>query len=146
MAYRLDARLTGLASAAGARYTRYADDLVFSGGANLERSLSRFLVHVGATVIEEGFEVNPRKTRVMRQGVRQRVAGVVINTHPNLARDEFDRLKATLHNCQTLGPHTQNRNFNADFRAHLTGRVAHVSSLNPERGRKLSALLKTIPW
>ncbi len=62
MAYRLDARLTGLARAADARYTRYADDLVFSGGANLERSLGRFLVHVGATVIEEGFEINPRKT------------------------------------------------------------------------------------
>src|SRR6266700_20515 len=31
-AYRLDCRLWGLAHSAGAHYTRYADDLVFSGG------------------------------------------------------------------------------------------------------------------
>ena len=36
-AYRLDARLTGLAVAAQANYTRYADDLVFSGGASLRK-------------------------------------------------------------------------------------------------------------
>ena len=30
-AYRLDCRLTGLAKAAGAQYTRYADDMAFSG-------------------------------------------------------------------------------------------------------------------
>lgn len=32
MAYRLDCRLTGLARTAGAAYTRYGDDLAFSGG------------------------------------------------------------------------------------------------------------------
>ena len=34
-AYRLDVRLTALADTAGARYTRYADDLAFSGGSEL---------------------------------------------------------------------------------------------------------------
>src|SRR5207244_3281701 len=40
-AYRLDCRLSGLARAAGAAYTRYADDLLFSGGRQLERSARR---------------------------------------------------------------------------------------------------------
>lgn len=146
IAYRLDARLSGLAASAGAGYTRYADDLAFSGGVGLERSARRFAVHVGAAAIEEGFEVNARKTRVMRRGVRQRVAGVVINDRPNVARDEFDRLKATLHNCRTLGPSAQNRSEHPDFRAHLRGRVAHVGMLNPERGRKLRAIFDAIAW
>ena len=36
-AYRLDCRLSGLARTAGAVYTRYADDLAFSGGEEFTR-------------------------------------------------------------------------------------------------------------
>jgi RNA-directed DNA polymerase len=35
-AYRVDCRLAGLARSAGAEYTRYADDLAFSGGEDFE--------------------------------------------------------------------------------------------------------------
>jgi hypothetical protein len=40
----------------------------------------------------------------MRQGARQRVAGVVLNAHPNVARHDYDRLKAILHNHVRQGP------------------------------------------
>jgi RNA-directed DNA polymerase len=146
VAFRLDARLTGLAASAGAAYTRYADDLAFSGGRNFERSVDRFLIHASAIVIEEGFAIHPRKTRVMRQGVRQRLAGAVINERPNLAREAFDILKATLHNCLTHGALTQNRDGHPDFRAHLLGRLAHLGSLNPERARRLRTIFDRIDW
>jgi hypothetical protein len=145
-AWHLDARLAALASAAGASYTRYADDLAFSGDADFARAVERFYVHACAVALEEGFEVNTRKTRLMRRGVRQRVAGVVVNAHPNVARDGFDALKATLHNCTRHGPASQNRDAHPDFRAHLAGRVAHVAMLNPARGRKLQALFDRIDW
>ena len=45
----------GLARAAGASYTRYADDLVFSGGDTFARSIARFPTHVAAIALEEGF-------------------------------------------------------------------------------------------
>jgi hypothetical protein len=145
-AYRLDARLAGLARAFEAKYTRYADDLTFSGGDRLAPRLVRFVAHVGAIAIEEGFAVQHRKTRVMRPGVRQHVTGVVVNDHPNVARDAFDRLKAILHNCVRHGPAAQNRAGHADFRAHLAGRVAHVVMLNPARGARLRALFEQIAW
>jgi retron-type reverse transcriptase len=145
-AWRLDARLAALATAAGAVYTRYADDLAFSGDAEFARRVERFYVHACATAIEEGFEVNTRKTRLMRRGVRQRIAGVVVNAHPNVARDAFDALKATLHNCARHGPASQNRDAIPDFRAHLAGRVAHVEAINPARGSKLRALFDRIAW
>jgi hypothetical protein len=146
VAYRFDARLAGLATAAGAVYTRYADDLVFSGDDAFARSVCRFSTHVAAIALEEGFAVQHRKTRIMRQGVRQQAAGVVINQKINMPRDDYDRLKAILCNCVKRGPLEQNRLGVADFRAHLSGRVAHAARLNPVRGRKLMRLLEQVRW
>ncbi len=145
-AYRLDLRLSGLADSAGATYTRYADDLAFSGGRDFERGVDRFHVHACAIAIEEGFPVHTRKTRMMRQGVRQRVAGVVVNQRTNVTRADFDLLKAILHNCARTGPADQNRSGHPDFRSHLLGRIAHASLLNPERGRKLREVFDRIAW
>lgn len=145
-AYRLDVRLSGLARAARAAYTRYADDLAFSGGPEFEECVERFAAHVAAAVVEEGFAVNHRKTRVMRQGVRQQLAGLVTNAHANVRRVEFDRLKAILHNCARDGAESQNRVGHADFRAHLEGRVSFVEMINPEKAARLRALFQRIAW
>jgi hypothetical protein len=142
----LDCRLAGLAHALGAQYTRYADDMAFSGGEELERSARRFQVHVCRIALEEGFEVNTRKSRFMRQGVRQQLAGIVVNSHPNVIREEFDRLKAILHNCACHGPETQNRAGHADFRACLLGRIGYVAMINPARGARLRRLFERINW
>ncbi len=145
-AYRFDVRLAALAAAAAAQYTRYADDLLFSGDLTFARSVRRFTVQVAAIAIEEGFAIAHRKTRVMRQGVSQRAAGIVINQKINMSRDDYDRLKAILCNCVKHGPAGQNRSSVADFRAHLAGRVAHATRLNPLRGQKLIALLDQVRW
>jgi hypothetical protein len=145
-AFRLDLRLAGLARSVGASYTRYADDLAFSGGDDLARMNERLSIRVAAIAIEEGFAVNMRKTRVMRHAVRQHLAGVVVNSHPNLERPAFDALKALLTNCVRHGPRSQNRDAHTDFRAHLAGRVAHVTMLNAARGEKLKGIFERIGW
>jgi hypothetical protein len=145
-AYRLDCRLSGLARALGADYTRYADDLVFSGDERVERSARRLHVMVCRLALEEGFEVHTRKTQFLRRGVRQRVAGVVVNVRPNIDRREYDRLKAILCNCVRHGPASQNRDGIADFRAHLWGRVGYTTMVNPRRGRRLRELFERVRW
>jgi RNA-directed DNA polymerase len=142
----MDCRLAGLAKSVGAVYTRYADDLAFSGDADFERWVDRFSTHVAAILIEEGFTVHYRKTRVMRQGVRQHLAGVVTNQHMNVMRCDFDRLKATLTNCVRLGPESQNRNAHSDFRSHLHGRVGFVEMINPDKGERLRTIFQQIQW
>jgi RNA-directed DNA polymerase len=144
--YRLDCRLSGLAQAAGADYTRYADDLAFSGGEAFLRCVERFSVHAAAILLEEGFNVNHHKTRIMRQGVRQHLAGLVTNERINVRRSEFDRLKATLTNCVRSGPESQNREAHPSFRSHLEGRVAFVEMINPSRGKRLRLILERILW
>lgn len=144
--YWLDRRLSALADTAQAVYTRYADDLAFSGDAPFARAAKRFQLHVCATAMEEGFRVHHRKTRIMRRGVCQRLAGVVVNQHLNLPRHDIDRLKATLTNCIRHGTASQNRTNHPDFQGHLHGRVAFVESINPIHGRKLRRLFERIAW
>ena len=96
--------------------------------------------------MEEGFRVNHRKTRVMRQGVRQYLAGVVANARVNIPRSDFDRLKAILTNCVRRGPDAENRDAHPQFRSHLDGRVSFVESIHEERGAKLRAIFEQIEW
>lgn len=138
--------MTGLARAAGATYTRYADDLAFSGNEDFARRVERFSTHVAAILMEEGFSVNHRKTRRMRQGVRQRLAGLTANAQVNVIRADFDRLKATLTNCARLGPASQNREAHPMFRQHLEGRVGFVESINAAKGARLRRIFDRIQW
>jgi RNA-directed DNA polymerase len=144
--YRADCRLSGLAQAAEATYTRYADDLAFSGDDKFERSVNRFAAHVAAILSEEGFAVNHRKTRVMRRSVRQHLAGVVVNRHANVDRQDFDRLKAILTNCVRHGPDSQNRDGHPSFRAHLEGRISFVEMINAQKGARLREIFEKIQW
>ena len=145
-AYRVDCRLSGLAEAAGATYTRYADDLAISGGPEFERCVERFALRVAAILMEEGFTVHHRKTRVMRQGVRQYLAGLVTNQKLNVVRADFDTLKAILTNCVRHGAESQNREGHPAFRQHLEGRVGFVEMVNPTKGARLRKIYEQIEW
>ena len=145
-AWRFDCRLAGLAQATAAHYTRYADDLLFSGDAAFARTAHRLAIHIGAIAIEEGFEVHWHKLRAMRPGVAQHAAGLTLNERINIPRADFDRLKAILHNCVLHGPASQNRAAHPDFRAHLTGRLAHMEMIAADRARKLRAEFERIVW
>jgi RNA-directed DNA polymerase len=144
-AFRLDCRLRGYAAAAGANYTRYADDLLFSGGPELHRAADALLTRIGAIVIEEGFAVNWRKVRVQTKSVSQRAVGLVLNEKPSVPREQYDQLKAILHNVGRHGSAAQNRDGHADFEAHLRGRIAHIAHIQPARGARLKVLFEAIP-
>ena len=143
---RLDSRLQGWADSFAANYTRYADDLGFSGGPSLARRADSFLRGAKRIVDDEGHALNDRKTRVRPRGTRQQITGIVVNQHLNVPRHEFDALKAILHNCVLHGPQSQNRADHTDFRAHLRGRINWVESLNPGRGVRLRRDFDKINW
>ena len=146
LSYRVDCRLSGLAKSAGAVFTRYADDLALSGDDAFERCVESFAIQAAAILLEEGFTVQHRKTRIMRQGVRQSLAGMVINERMNIVRGEFDRLKAILTNCARHGPESQNREGHAYFRLHLEGRVGFVGMVNSAKGKRMRKIFEQIRW
>jgi len=136
-AFRLDRRLDGLARRFGLVYGRYADYLAFSG----PRAPAGLVAAVERIAREEGFRVRPDKTRVNRRSQRQHLAGLVVNARPAAPREEYDRLRAILHDAATHGLAEANREGHPDFAAHLAGRVAWVAHRHPSRAAKLHPLL-----
>lgn len=145
-AYWMDVRLAGLAKSFDAQYTRYADDLTFSGPEGLDYAMHYVIPLIQQIVRQERFAVNKSKSRILRAHQRQTVTGVVVNEKLNVARTEFDRMKAILTNCLRHGPASQNREHVDDFYSHLKGRIAYISMLNPSRGLQLQALFARINW
>ena len=103
-------------------------------------------MRAAAIPLEEGFQVNHRKTRMMRRGVRQYLAGIVTNERLNVVRADFYRLKAILTNCARHGAESQNREGHPAFRMHLDGRVGFVEMVNPAKGARLRRVYEKIVW
>lgn len=114
------------------RYTRYADDLIFSGDFNV-----RFLINeVSGILIKNGFIVNKLKTKVMRKWQRQIVTGIIVNekttmqvpieVRKNLRQEMFYINKYGLESHMS---HTQNDR--ARYLAHIIGVANQVLFINP---------------
>lgn len=126
---RLDRRLSGLARAHGFAYTRYADDLTFSG--DDDGAVGKLRSGVMSVIRQEGFEPHPDKTRVMRKGQRQRVTGVTVNDTLGLSRQERRKIRAAIHQaCSGPDPDP------ARVRQ-LQGHLAHVRMLHPGQAASL---------
>jgi hypothetical protein len=133
---RLDARLTGLAKKIGGAYTRYADDMTFSGG----ETIVRYIPVIKSIIEAEGFFVSLPKLRIHRQGRRQDVTGLTVNSKVSVPRAIRRRLRAAVHQFMENGK--------AEWKGHeigmseLRGHINYVTSIQPEVGEKLRKRLK----
>ena len=134
-AFTLDRRLSALARSLSANYSRYADDLSFSGDRMIGGTLLRV---VPSIVAEEGFHLNTAKTRIASRTSRQIVTGIVVNEHLNVDRRVFDNLKAVIHACGKAGDLQLD---DPAFRNSLLGKIGWVEAVNRNRGQKLWKLL-----
>lgn len=123
---RLDRRLAGLARKSDFTYTRYADDLSFSGNGDRD-TVHRLRACAIRVVRAEGFEINQEKTRVMGRGRRQSVTGVVVNQELGLSRPQRRLLRAMAHRLAKGGTDDQDRIVS------FQGKLAYLQMLNPKQ-------------
>lgn len=137
---RLDRRITGFADKAGWRYTRYADDLTFSFAADnsQEADISRLLGTVKRILGEEGFNVNVKKTHVIRQHQAQQVTGLIVNgtQAPRVSRSLKRQMRAALHNLQQGKGLKEGESLNR-----LKGYAAYIAMTERELGKTMLAQL-----
>lgn len=138
IAHKLDARLAGLAASLGLEYTRYADDLSFSG--DDADVLGKLLGAIGRITAEEGFEINRKKTRVMRRGQRQEVVGVCVNDTLGLSRKQRRRIRAMIHRYKEAVRDGQTEVGGVPLeqqKQHIEGWIHYAAMLNPEQAKPL---------
>ena len=139
---RLDSRLAGAAEALGFRYSRYADDLVFSH-TEASAPVGILLALARCIIADVGFTVNEEKTSVLRPQHRQVVTGIVVNETPHVSRPDLRRFRAILHRCETVGVAEVSRQRGKDARAYASGYLAFLHVVAPEQAARLA--LKH-PW
>ncbi len=144
VARRLDSRMTGIAKKLGWLYTRYADDLTLSTSGAPKENVGYLLARLRHIAEDEGFEVNEKKTRVLRRNTRQEVTGLVVNDQVAVRRKEIRRLRAILHRAKTEGLAQQNREEHPNFEAWIKGMIAYVSMVQPKQGAELRRALDQI--
>jgi RNA-directed DNA polymerase len=134
---KLDRRIAGLARKFGVNYTRYADDLTFSGPLDHKQAFG--LTQAVRRIVEaEGFIVNADKTLLLSHARRQTVTGAVVNQTLGLSCQERRRLRAMLHH-ESQGKPLHDAGKQPATSAQLHGKLAYLKMLNAEQWEKLTS-------
>ena len=113
------------------RYTRYADDLSFSG--NFDPTL--ILNFVRENLALYGFALNERKNNIMKSNQRQHVTGIVVNEKLQVPREIRKELRQAYYYIKKYGldEHIKYNNFsNSNYLKHLLGKAKYVLFINPK--------------
>ena len=122
----------------GITYTRYADDLTFSGDGKVTAILP-FVIDV---LRGYGFELDEKKTNIFRRGRRQVVTGLVVNEKPNLVRTLRRRLRAAVHH--RVNGRTPFWHGKAVSDGELLGRLAFLGQTQPAEAARLRQALGAV--
>ncbi|WP_374212415.1 reverse transcriptase family protein [Thiothrix subterranea] len=128
----LDKRLQGLATKHGFAYTRYADDLTFSGTDTA--AVPALMYGAKATVTAEGFNIHPDKTRIMKQGSKQEVTGIVVNQHLSVDNKKLKQFRALLFQIDKDGYGDKSWGNGYNILASIKSYAHYVRMVNPEKG------------
>ena len=86
-------------SSKGISYTRYCDDMTFSG--NFEPGI---VIHRVKTELKKlGLYLNDKKTVVVREGQKHSVTGIVVNEHLGVPVEYKKQIRQEMYYCMKFG-------------------------------------------
>lgn len=128
---KMDRRFSGYAKKLDLQYTRYADDITFSG----EFASGTVISFAKKVVEEEGFKLNEAKTRVMGRHQAQEVTGIITNDKLQVPRHTRRKLRQLAYHISTYGLDDHLRitgELRVNYISHILGLAAHVLHANPQ--------------
>ena len=133
--YKTDEILTHQAGLRGCSYSRYADDITFSGNSGAVG-----LLGVARGVLNGiGLSLDPQKTNIFRRGRRQICTGLVVNEKVNVPRRIRKRVRAAVHAFEnSKSVHWDGGQMNP---SELRGRLEFLKMVAPDATSPLIARL-----
>ena len=121
-------------------YTRYCDDMTFSG----DFEPTEVIRFVRTELRKLGFLLNEQKTRIQRPGQQQTVTGIVVNEKPSIPAVYRRKLRQELYYCRKYGiqEHLQKIGLEIPeetYRMRLLGKVNYVLQAHPDDRDMLEA-------
>ncbi|MCG8318491.1 MAG: reverse transcriptase family protein [Cytophagales bacterium] len=142
---RLDYRLSALANKHGINYSRYADDLTFSGDSDKLPSINL----IKKIIKDEDFNINWNKYGKYKNGQRQMVTGLLVNEKIRVPKKYKKEIYRHLFFCKKYGAlsHFNRISPNKGYRKEwLLGKILFVNSIEPDEAKKMFELVKQINW
>lgn len=117
----------------GISYSRYCDDMTFSGDFDAREVISC----VRTALKKMGFLLNEQKTRLQCSGQQQNVTGIVVNEKPSVPARYRRRLRQELYFCRKFGISEHIRKLGLDipeqaYAEKLLGQVNYVLHIAPQ--------------
>ena len=141
----LDNRLSKLSNKMGIIYSRYADDITFSG--DPENLPSKNLLK--KIISDEGFSINWNKVSEHRKGQKQIVTGLLINDTIRVTKKFKKDILRHLYFCKKLGPSKHFTFIAPDKSYHkewLIGKILFINSVEPDVAKHMFNIVKEINW
>ena len=131
----VDEELSKLAKKWKCDYTRYADDLAFSGS----RAFSKLEISHAEKILNRfGFSLNKKKSRIIGQGGRQVIAGLVVNNNALPPRVRRRRWRATFHRASKYPKEFMDRVHT------LLGIASFVNQFSPQTAAKYRDIARKV--
>ncbi len=140
----LDFRLDGLAKKYGFTYSRYVDDITFSGNAEQFPKITAILKYSKRIIKEENFTLHPDKLRVMKRNQRQEVTGIVVNEKVNINKKSLKRFRALLYQIENEGLEGKTWNGGANVLAEIDGFANYIYQVDQLKGKIYKERVKKI--
>lgn len=121
------------------RYTRYADDLAFSGDIE-PKKIEELIELVSAELDVFGLYLNKDKTLIMGRNQRQIISGVVVNDKIQVPRKKRDELRQAMYFIETFGLESHLARINctkSNYLLHLLGIANYIVFINPKDAKTL---------
>ena len=134
----LDNDLSEFVKGKGIMYTRYADDITFSGKFI---NVKLFYKNIKQLVNKHGFRLNYTKTRVLYKHQRQLVTGVVVNEKLQITKDIRHKIRQSIYYIKKFGLKEHARRIGEDedkYYKYLLGVIGFALFINPKDERLLS--------